>query len=357
MSWIGGIVGGTIGMVFGGPVGAVIGAGVGAGMGAAASELNAAPQWPTSPPPPEMAIDLRIGISDADGVFYFGMVLQQLPPDAMLSVFVLSNGDVLRTHSKLSDGEGYFMQSCSITNLEFNFYVPFAALENPYGPHEATLLLSVDTCSNDAWYNVGSRTYAISLPADRPWNAVHYLRPLIRFCMTVAHADGVVSTQEVQSIKHLFAQEFELHSWELPALRDAMKAGPSMDLDADIGEIFRRLPGCSVVDLVNLAAMVIHADGVVAPGEVDMLRRVLLALAIDEQHFPGILAELNMVESDHWAVLGLQRGASPAEIKQAYRSLMKQYHPDRVASMPIEFRELAHRKSVEIATAYEALCV
>ena len=31
---------------------------------------------------------------------------------------------------------------------------------------------------------------------------------------------------------------------------------------------------------------------------------------------------------DYWAVLGLERGAGPDNVKAAYRRLQKTYHPD-----------------------------
>lgn len=51
-------------------------------------------------------------------------------------------------------------------------------------------------------------------------------------------------------------------------------------------------------------------------------------------------------------VLGVTPEASPTEIRTAYRSLMSQYHPDKVASLGPELRELAERKSREITQAY-----
>jgi len=58
---------------------------------------------------------------------------------------------------------------------------------------------------------------------------------------------------------------------------------------------------------------------------------------------------------DPWAVLGVRRGASSDEIRDAYRAQMKLYHPDRVADLGPELQEVAHRKSLDIQRAYAEL--
>ncbi len=58
--------------------------------------------------------------------------------------------------------------------------------------------------------------------------------------------------------------------------------------------------------------------------------------------------------SDWPRTLGVSARATPDEIRSAYKSLMSQYHPDKVASLGIELRELAESKSKEIGAAYQA---
>jgi DnaJ like chaperone protein len=54
--------------------------------------------------------------------------------------------------------------------------------------------------------------------------------------------------------------------------------------------------------------------------------------------------------------LAVSPSATADEIKAAYRALMSQYHPDKVASLGVELQVLAERKSKEISAAYrEAL--
>ncbi len=53
-----------------------------------------------------------------------------------------------------------------------------------------------------------------------------------------------------------------------------------------------------------------------------------------------------------WAVLGIPRTATRAEAKAAWRALVVQYHPDKVAHLPAEFRALAEAKTREIMDAW-----
>ena len=62
-------------------------------------------------------------------------------------------------------------------------------------------------------------------------------------------------------------------------------------------------------------------------------------------------------ENDPYKVLGVGRNASAGEIKSAYRRLATQYHPDKVAHLGEEFRNLAEQRFKEIQKAYEELNV
>jgi DnaJ like chaperone protein len=51
-------------------------------------------------------------------------------------------------------------------------------------------------------------------------------------------------------------------------------------------------------------------------------------------------------------VLGVSSDATSDQIQAAYRSLMSQYHPDKVASLGVELQTLAESKSKQIGAAY-----
>jgi hypothetical protein len=54
-----------------------------------------------------------------------------------------------------------------------------------------------------------------------------------------------------------------------------------------------------------------------------------------------------------WAVLGVPRITTRAEISRAYKRKMSEYHPDKVAQMGAEIRALAEQRSKEINAAYD----
>ena len=56
-----------------------------------------------------------------------------------------------------------------------------------------------------------------------------------------------------------------------------------------------------------------------------------------------------------YKALGLSREATDAEIDQAYRRLMSQYHPDRLPGAAPELRAQAEKRSREINSAYDQI--
>ena len=56
-----------------------------------------------------------------------------------------------------------------------------------------------------------------------------------------------------------------------------------------------------------------------------------------------------------YAVLGLSEDATDTEIEQAYRRLISQYHPDRLAGAAAELRRQAETKAREINAAYDRI--
>ena len=64
---------------------------------------------------------------------------------------------------------------------------------------------------------------------------------------------------------------------------------------------------------------------------------------------------LKTTRDNPYRVFGLTSEASDAEIEQAYRRLISQYHPDRVAGAAPELRRQAEDKARQINAAYDRI--
>lgn len=60
-------------------------------------------------------------------------------------------------------------------------------------------------------------------------------------------------------------------------------------------------------------------------------------------------------DAEYLAIFGLSPGATNDQIREAYKKMISQYHPDRVANLGKELQELATKKTKDITEAYQTL--
>jgi DnaJ like chaperone protein len=60
---------------------------------------------------------------------------------------------------------------------------------------------------------------------------------------------------------------------------------------------------------------------------------------------------------DAYSILGIANSASDADVTKAYRRLMSQNHPDKMAAngLPESMKSVAEEKTRQIRAAYEAI--
>ena len=172
----------------------------------------------------------------------------------------------------------------------------------------------------------------------------------------MAKADGVVSRNEVDAFK----QAFRVPPHEQ---RNVGRLFNRARADADgfepyarqIAGMFRRRSPV-LEELLDGLFHIAKADGAVASAELDYLRRVGEIFGFAEPDFERIRAgHLGPDQADPYGILGVDRQASDAAIKAAYRKLIRDNHPDRLiaAGMPKEFIDLATEKMATINAAYD----
>lgn len=188
----------------------------------------------------------------------------------------------------------------------------------------------------------------------------------------LSKADGVVSKDEIRAAENVFTQ-LRLSESQRESAIAAFRRGkePGFDLDAELAE-FRRLSGGHPALLrmfLQVQISAVAADGQVHPDEHRMLLRIARGLGLPESQVEQLEAMLRgggaagqqasseEQLADAYRTLGLSPEASDREIKKAYHKLMNENHPDKLAGqgLPDSMREMAERKTSEIASAYDRI--
>ncbi|MGP8289329.1 co-chaperone DjlA [Vreelandella zhanjiangensis] len=198
-----------------------------------------------------------------------------------------------------------------------------------------------------------------------------FLESIFSVMGCLCQADGKVTDGELGVAEKLFDQ-MHLQGEQRAKARAAFERGraDNFDLDAElasVGRLTRNQPVMRQVFLqVQLSA--IAADGVLHPEEHTMILRVARGIGCSEAEVQQIEAMLHGAAAnsqgaseealkDAYRVLGVSEDASDAEIKKAYRRLMSQNHPDKLAGkgLPESMREVAQARTSEIGNAYERI--
>jgi DnaJ like chaperone protein len=111
-------------------------------------------------------------------------------------------------------------------------------------------------------------------------------------------------------------------------------------------------------DILDGLFEIAKADGVLHPAEAVFLERVAEIFGFAPGEFRRIRASHFAPElTDPYVILGLSYAADNDELKQTYRRLVRENHPDRLMArgVPPEFIKLATDKVAAINGAYEKI--
>ena len=175
----------------------------------------------------------------------------------------------------------------------------------------------------------------------------------------MARADGVVTDQEFQVFRQVFGvpPEEQANVQRIFNLARQDIAG----YEHYAGQIARLFVGnpAMLEDILDGLFEIAKADGVLHPAEAMLLERVAEIFGFAPGEFRRIRASHFAPElTDPYVILGLSYDADKDELKQTYRRLVRENHPDSLMArgVPPEFIKLATDKLAAINTAYEKIC-
>lgn len=179
----------------------------------------------------------------------------------------------------------------------------------------------------------------------------------IALAAKMARADGYASPDEFATFQRLFhVPEAERENAERFY---RMAQGSTAGFEVYAGQAAALLGERSPVleDLLEALLLIATTDGV-HPDEIAYLDQVASRFGFSPAEYARIRARhIAPPPDDPYVMLGLSPGASVEEVRIAYRTLVKAYHPDRhmAEGTPPEFIRIAEDRMAAINAAYAKL--
>ncbi len=177
----------------------------------------------------------------------------------------------------------------------------------------------------------------------------------------MAKADGVVTEDEVRAFDHFVRVDLRLNTEErkiVAKLFNEAKASPEDGLA--IARQFKDLVGFQrelLHTMVHLLFRISMADGRFHQAEERYINQIAQIFGLSSMEYEQIKALFIKKTDRAYQILGVTPQASDTEIKEAYKKLVREYHPDKLVSkgLPEDFMKIAHEKMSEINAAYDQI--
>jgi DnaJ like chaperone protein len=98
-----------------------------------------------------------------------------------------------------------------------------------------------------------------------------------------------------------------------------------------------------------------HADGSIRPAEINKIWEIAGYFRVSRIDFESIKAMFIKSADNSYKILEIDKSATDEEIKKAYRTMAKKYHPDRVNTENEAIKKGAEEKFKEVQKAYETI--
>ena len=211
----------------------------------------------------------------------------------------------------------------------------------------------IDNMNAGKTYNRGGSIFGRMATQNIP---AEFELKLLALASVVIKADGKVDQSELDYVRRYFVQAYgkERANTTFRLFNDQIKkTGVSAVNLAQELKAYLRYE--SRLQVLHFLLSVAKADGLVSESEVKQLEIIARAFGLNLNDFNSIKAMFFDQPDRAYEILEVPKTAIDAEIKKAYRTMVKKYHPDKLQDMDEAYRKGAEEKFRAVQEAYERI--
>ena len=179
---------------------------------------------------------------------------------------------------------------------------------------------------------------------------------LLSLCSIVIKADGTVSQSEMDYVRQYFVSTYGKDKANA-IFRTFNEINKKHEISAQriCAYLNQRTRYEVRLQLLHFLFGIAQADGAVRNSEVNKIQEIAGYLRVSLRDFESIKAMFIKTADTAYKILEIDKTATDSEVKKAYRTMAKKYHPDLVNTENEAIKKGAEEKFKEVQKAYETI--
>lgn len=179
---------------------------------------------------------------------------------------------------------------------------------------------------------------------------------LLSLASIVIKADGSVNQTELDYVRQYFVQAYgkERANATFKTFNDVVK-NREVSAQRICTYLNARTRYEVRLQILHFLFGIAKADGNVSKPEVSQLQSIAGFLRISLGEFTSIKAMFVKDANNAYKILEIEKTATDTEVKKAFRTMVKKYHPDKLVHMDEAYQKGAREKFEKVQEAYETI--
>ena len=182
-----------------------------------------------------------------------------------------------------------------------------------------------------------------------------FLSVLLVLFAAVMKADGVQKKSELEYIKRFFVNQIGISNTK--NLMQIFKKILEQDIPLEkvCLQIREQMDKPSRLQVLHILFGLSQSDGDVHLEEIKVIHNISNLIGISDVEYKSIESMFKEDLESAYSVLGVSKDSTDIEIKKAYRKMANKYHPDKIAHLGDDFKEISQEKFKSVSEAYRKI--